>query len=515
MPSDDEIALQVKPVQIPDPMEAMARIQAIKSGQTNQLLHQQELQSNQQTQQFNALKMAEYQKQTQGENTEGDLVKANTKYNPDGTATTDHAAVSRSLMQQGLVKQSQAYDARVALNNKADRDATTAGLANQHQEIQNGIDKTKANQEQIALAGQLSNSVVEAARGIGDGTQPQPGQTLTSPENYEKVYQNSYNTGVARGIIDPTAKPGDPKYMPPSGLNPDKTINMDTLQVVRGHAADAITSEKAHTNHQSDLEFAQKGIEFQQKVHTEAPKTQAAWLDLGGQLLGGAKTDQQQQAGLALMKQAGASPEILALYDKSYLPATNSDAGSAARAAALATTAPQASRKANSDARLKQAQDRIEKDTAAGHKQYVSQLADQVVAESATGGGGGIDNALANVDPKNGFYGGDHPVNQFRGEVQAELQRRKVNGPGGLNQTKLQNSLDTAEESRKLLKEYHIDAPAPQAAPPTPQGKTPPAKTAAPKFSEAAVRERVKAKGGDDAAADAAVKGLRDKGQIQ
>ncbi len=117
---DASIPLQVKPVQPPDMLKKFQEVQSIRDNQQNLLLRQQEMQNSAQTNQFNALKMAEYQKQTGAENTEGDLVTRNTvtpqdaNGNPTGPPVTNHNAVVAGLYAAKLPKQALAYQGQQA-----------------------------------------------------------------------------------------------------------------------------------------------------------------------------------------------------------------------------------------------------------------------------------------------------------------------------------------------------------------------------------------------------------------
>lgn len=86
------------------------------------------------------------------------------------------------------------------------------------------------------------------------------------------------------------------------------------------------------------------------------------------------------------------------------------------------------------------------RETALGHKELVSRLADQATAESYQNGGSTIDHVLANVQDTNNYQ--NHPIGTNRGEVVAELRKRK---DAGLNTGAKESKADEAAQKKKLL----------------------------------------------------------------
>lgn len=97
------------------------------------------------------------------------------------------------------------------------------------------------------------------------------------------------------------------------------------------------------------------------------------------------------------------------------------------------------------------AANRDKRETAAQHKNTVSQLADQAIAESTANGGTTLDHVLANVEDTNNYQ--NHPIGASRGEVVAELRKRK---DAKLNTTGKEIKVDDAAAKAKMLKDAGI-----------------------------------------------------------
>jgi hypothetical protein len=86
------------------------------------------------------------------------------------------------------------------------------------------------------------------------------------------------------------------------------------------------------------------------------------------------------------------------------------------------------------------------RETSLGHKELISRLADQATAESYGSGGSNIDHVLANVEDTKNYQG--HPIGESRGEVAAELRKRK---DAKLNTAGKEIKVDEAAAKKKLL----------------------------------------------------------------
>jgi hypothetical protein len=112
------------------------------------------------------------------------------------------------------------------------------------------------------------------------------------------------------------------------------------------------------------------------------------------------------------------------------------------------------------DVRNTIAKTRADKENAAEHRQTISALADEAIAESTSSGGAGIPDALKNVENP-AFYKG-HPIGDSRGEIAAELRKRTAQiTKGDLDQGKVDKGDQLGPIAKMQFQRDHPGQPVP------------------------------------------------------
>jgi hypothetical protein len=269
MPIDPSIVLGLKPPPTIDPMEAMGKAAQYRNLISETAYRDQERQTNQQKQIREQQTNAEADRELAAQKAEGDLMAQNT--GPDGTV--DHSKVVQGLAQGGFGKQASSYMARVQIPDEKAR-------------LDNHKNQLEAGKKQLDMIGGALQSL--------SGT---PDEQLA--QAYDQNLQQLSQQGVKLDGIPPSAQ-----ILQQGGLPALR-------QFITQHAAAAIDADKQVTAHQKDLEYAQKLIEFKQKVATEAPKVQKDWTDTLGQLFGSADNPDHWQAAQKTAREMGAPVNLV------------------------------------------------------------------------------------------------------------------------------------------------------------------------------------------------------------
>src|ERR1051326_7756311 len=114
---------------------------------------------------------------------------------------------------------------------------------------------------------------------------------------------------------------------------------------------------------------------------------------------------------------------------------------------------------------------RLKNETSLQHKEKIRELAQKAIDESKANGGPTIDDAIRNVQE---FYKAPHPIGLNRTDVLDELQRRKLQGPGGLNEQVKQGQADRAKQDQQMVEILMGKKPATAPATPPAQPRPPP-----------------------------------------
>lgn len=238
----------------------------------------QERQTNQQKMVREQQQNAEADRKAQGDQLEGQLIAKNTTTSQDGSVVTNHDAVRQGLAQAGHGDRAATYLTRVQI--PAEKEL----LDSQTKRLDNG-------KKQIEQIGGILQSLTQ----IPDDQLPQ-------------AFDQNVQEAEQKGLM----KPGS---IPPAATILQQGGPQALRQFVTQHAQSAIAAKDQIEIHQTDAEFAQKLVDFKQKVADEAPKTTKAWTDTLSQLFGesddpnkwaGAqKTAVQLGAPLSLVSQFG------------------------------------------------------------------------------------------------------------------------------------------------------------------------------------------------------------------
>jgi hypothetical protein len=121
MPIDPRIALQVRPPEVQNPLDAFGKVLSLQHLVQSGRLSQEQLKHEQ-------LTNREQERAVAAEGTLSELVKQSTKLDNKGAAVTDHGAVISGLAQKGFGKEALAYDVTRRAQEKAAREAAKAEL---------------------------------------------------------------------------------------------------------------------------------------------------------------------------------------------------------------------------------------------------------------------------------------------------------------------------------------------------------------------------------------------------
>ena len=339
---NSEIPLQGKPVQQPNILEQYARIQQIKAETQNMAARQQQIANAAQENQFNALKMQEYQKQTAGVRAEASAQQAHTTYDGQGNPSTDTKAVYQDLMKGGYVAQANDYRARDFANQKAGREAARDALNDQALKLGNAQKLTEmVGEHSGAILGAI-DSEPKPKPGAAPATAPPPSASPIDNANiapplppageYDPAKADSYkpgdivqNQGGPNKLVTRTAQGGWSAQQMPNPTAPD---NAPTAASAAAPAIDpAVAAHRASVNakYQQSLQQAKAlGADISQ----EPPTLLASDGTYDPQALANLKNHQQNSAGgRAQIKEA----QDINVYNRGVIEAKEKMAGEGAK----------------------------------------------------------------------------------------------------------------------------------------------------------------------------------------
>jgi hypothetical protein len=390
------IPLDVKSPQIENPFDVYSRVLQNRNLMQQGQLHQAQLEQY-------GLENQQRTESIQSQKDLADLLAKNTTIGPDGSSTTDHAAVMQGLAQRGHGAEALKYD--------ADRRANqTAMLANTATKLENA-------KRQLDELGSLSGSVLNAP-----------------DDQKEAAFQNARSIAIEKGF-------DQPQNIPPSWAQGGQAY-------IQQHQQTAIGASQSVDQNLKHMDYLLARDKFQNDVNREKPDTIKKWLDVTGQLAKSVSDQTHWTNLIDTLTQEGAPKEVLDMLPKTY------SLEAASTASEMAITPEQRARNKETeqsrqaaldlrkdlgqqslDLRKDLGQQNIElrrevqdnkPETPSQKRTRISRLADQALKLSARGasGGGGLDQAIQDVGNPNLYN--DHPVGDDRGEVIAELQRRKA-----------------------------------------------------------------------------------------
>lgn len=276
MPIDPNIALSVKAPEVENPVDSFGRVLSLKNLMQQGQLHQQQMEENR-------LKMQQQRDAMAGDDALAGLYAQHAKSGPDGGMDWD--AVETGLAQQGHGKLAQSIG--------------TQRRAEQRLALDDHQKKFTLARDQNKMAGELVGPIANASAD-------------TAPEDLESMYQTARQSAARAGL--------DMKAHPETLLNPDGTPNPAAVNHVVGLYHGAMGAEQQAVRHQADLDFAQKLVEFKDKVASGAPDTEKKWLSYVAGLASAAGDQQHWDAALLSAKKAGAPDTVLSQFDKDYSP---------------------------------------------------------------------------------------------------------------------------------------------------------------------------------------------------
>lgn len=397
MPINPSIPLGVQPIQVNNPVQdwgqAINVADLIQRRQANQMLMQERM-----------IDMQAKQRALDAQNTMGQLIAQHTIVAPDGAVSVDHDAVKLGLAQKGYTPELFKYDNDLRANLKAQRDA---------QEAQN-----KVHAQQAERLGNLAIGILQAPKEV-------------RPEAYKAALRQAAHEGLipvtaAEQAIAQGYTP-DTESQVQQWVNSSPAIKsyIDVQREAREQQTASLLGEQHKaTTAKLNAEIPEAKAKAEQaQMNTfgqraQAAQTQADWDKL--------RADYPQfnvpalfspQAARQVAQKYGETPTQLATREQAAANAANTERHQ------KVLEQQGAARVAQGAQRVQIAQGRENRETAATHKQTISKLADQAIAESAQGGGGSLDDAIANV--QNQTYYQNHPIGDNRGEVLSELRRRQ------------------------------------------------------------------------------------------
>jgi len=273
MAIDPSIVLGLKPAPVLDIQGALSKAAQYRNLISETAYRDQERQTNAEKQKREKQQYDEADRAAQAQRTEGELMAANT--NPDGTV--NHQAVVQGLAQAGHGKEASTYATRVQIPDEKAR-------------LENQKEKVEITGKKLGILGQVAQSLTQV-----------PDEQL--PGEYDRSRQEIINQGLSK-----------PEDIPPAAQIMQRGGLPALRQVVTQHAQQAMTATEQITAHQKDLDYAQKLLEFKQKVATEAPDTAKKWNEQAAQVFSAAQTPEQWQSAQKTLVQSGAPLNIVSQF---------------------------------------------------------------------------------------------------------------------------------------------------------------------------------------------------------
>ncbi len=287
MPLDTRIISQVgqgvEPIK--SPLEVYSKILGVQNQQQDQELGRQQIESNRATAERNARadqqNAEKYAKTKAADDALAKLLSENTSKGDDGSEATNYPAVIRGLSQQGHGEKALALETQWRADQKTQNDNMKAQIENA--------------KNTLALSSSALGSLVNT-----------PDDQL--PQAYEATRQQLMQSG----LFKPEQVPDFATLQQQSGGNPRAWLQQ---QQQRG-----IEASKQVDQHQKDLEFQQHLLENGPELAAKKLKTVGDELATAGQLLGVASSQEQWDAGLQWLKEAGVSKRSLDQIGPMYSP---------------------------------------------------------------------------------------------------------------------------------------------------------------------------------------------------
>lgn len=276
--ADTSIYNNINPPQRPSILDIYAKAQGVKNLIAQQQLQQQDLQVGAEKLKQDQIQNTERERASEAQKKLGELLASNTTVDQQGVSTVNHGAVIQGLAQAGHGKEAVAYDVQRRADQKSAIEDEKNKLAN-----------IKARTD---LIGNASQSLL----GIKDDQQ------------MAAQYDQQRAEMIQQGVVSEQQAPPSSSFAEPGSLR----------QYITQHAGAAVEANKQIENRQKDLDYAQKLVEFRQKVLTEAPKTAKDWTAYASQLVSAADNQDHLDAAMHNLTEAGVPMNVRSLFSKKY-----------------------------------------------------------------------------------------------------------------------------------------------------------------------------------------------------